>query len=313
MNEKININRLGKLGALALTAALVVEGCGGSSATATSGATNNPDGATPSPVIPTLSNGETPSATALITAVPTQGPDASASSNENLGEQIANPIAIPQLISGDMVRSLQGGSKFPQYQDGEWILPSFLESQSDAAHNWFGIGPWYPEAFRNIDAGAAHLTSHGAVGETVVVADKGGMVEFAVMQLGKHQKDGATDGEGNLDPNSAMQYTGKGFEPYQTIWVIDPDTGKQLFWPDGSPVIYKASQYGDASFAIPATDANHDVRVAFAWNMGPSKPGVQPHEIKWERGPYKTDANGKPVLGGENPLPGSVVKPAVKS
>jgi len=63
-----------------------------------------------------------------------------------------------------------------------------------------GIGPHYPIAFENIDPNAANISTHGNVGEIIVVSDKGGMVMVAFMQESAHQKDGAwaTDQNGNL-------------------------------------------------------------------------------------------------------------------
>ena len=218
-------------------------------------------------------------------------------------------IPEPQKVSGDLVRSFIDGGKFAKYQEGQWFLPAYDEFEANAKFDWRGIGPWCPVAFKELQSGAAHLTTHGAVGETVIVADNGGLVEFGVMQLGKHQNDGLMNGTGQVDNNWKMQYTFKGLEAGQQIIPVDPDTGKQLTW-DGTdtPIVYTASKFGDFSVELPKTDAQHDVKVAFVFNLGASAQGEQAHEIKIERGP-----NDHPELKGENVLPSSVIKPAVES
>ncbi len=233
-------------------------------------------------------------------AAPTLTPE------KGLGEQIVDPMTIPSVISGDMVRSLKQGGKFPTYTEGQWMLPAYDEFEADKAHNWRGIGPWYPEAFRNIDSDAAHLSTHGNPGETIIVGDKGGKVEFAFSQLGPHQRDGAMNGNGETNPDWTMQITFKGMKPFQEMWLVDPDTGRQLTWSDGTPVVYKSSELGDASFAIPATEKNQDVRVGFVFDMAGQTAGEQKPEIKIERGP-----NDHPTLKGENLLPDAVIKPSV--
>lgn len=247
-----------------------------------------------------------PSASPIESQAPSAVPSMGA---ENL-PQVAQMLVIPepQKVSGDLVRSFISGGKFPQYQEGQWFLPAYDEFEANAKFDWRGIGPWCPVAFRELQSGAAHLTTHGAVGETVIVADQGGWVEFGVMQLGKHQNDGLMNGTGQVDNNWKMQYTFKGLEPGQAIIPVDPDTGKPLTWDGTTPIVYTASKFGDFSVELPKTDANHDVKVAFVFNLGASAQGEQAHEIKIERGP-----NDHPELKGENVLPSSVIKPAVQS
>jgi hypothetical protein len=219
-------------------------------------------------------------------------------------------IPVPAYISGNMVRELREGGVNPMYKEGEWFHPVYDSTQEDEAHDYRGIGPWYPVAFENLDTNAAVLTSHGNVGELIVSGRNGGMVMVAFMQLDAHQTDGAwgTDqatGKFLQNPEWAMQYNFHSLAPLQEILVVDPDTGEQLLWPDGSPVIYRANEDGIAAFAIPKTDGQ-DVRVGFVFNMHPAIDGVQYPEVKIERGP-----NDRPGLTGENPLPDSVLKPMV--
>jgi hypothetical protein len=232
------------------------------------------------------------------------------SSEQNLGEGIAYPITIPSVISGDMVREVRDGGQYPHFTEGQWFHPVYDLTQETAAENYRGIGPWYPVAFENLDSNAAELTTHGNVGELVISGRNGGKVMIAVMQLDAHQHDGAwgTDpktGRFMQNPNWEMQYNFHSLQPLQEIWVVDPDTGKNLTWPDGSPVIYRANEQGIAAFAIPATNGN-DVRVGFVFDMPAQGNGVQAPEVKFERGP-----NDNPDKTGENPLPDSVLKPMV--
>ncbi len=232
------------------------------------------------------------------------------SSEQNLGEGIAYPITVPSVISGDMVREVRDGGQYPHFTEGQWFHPVYDLTQETAAENYRGIGPWYPVAFENLDSNAAELTTHGNVGELVISGRNGGRVMIAVMQLDAHQHDGAwgTDpktGRFIQNPNWEMQYNFHSLQPLQEIWVVDPDTGKNLTWPDGSPVIYRANEQGIAAFAIPTTNGN-DVRVGFVFDMPAQGNGVQAPEVKFEHGP-----NDNPDKTGENPLPDSVLKPMV--
>jgi len=213
---------------------------------------------------------------------------------------------IPVPSNLDQIQFANLNSNFPQ---GQWINPDYNPAEADAAHNWEGIGPHYPEAFKNIDQDAAHLSTHGNVGETVVVSDKGGKVMVAFMQENNHQKDGdwGTDQNGNMvkDNVDDMQYTFHSLIPNEQILVVDPDTGKQLSWPDGSPVIYTANSLGIAAFDLPAT-IGKDVRVAFIFYMPAQVPGVNPQEVLIQRG-----ANNHPENRGVNPLPVTVIKPEI--
>lgn len=226
--------------------------------------------------------------------------------------QLARPIPVPGVISGSMVRELKllNGETIPMYSEGEWFHPVYDPTQEGQAQNYRGIGPWYPVAYENVDSNAAILTTHGNVGELVVSGRDGGRVMVAFMQLDKHQKEGAwgTDpktGRFMQNPAWEMQYNFHSLAPLEEIWVVDPDTGKNLTWSDGSPVIYRANEEGIAAFAIPETKGN-DVRVGFVFTMPAQGKGVQPPEVKIERGP-----NDNPGKTGENPLPDSVLKPMV--
>jgi len=219
-------------------------------------------------------------------------------------------IPVPSVISGDMVREVRDGGKNKLFTEGQWFHPVYDIGAETAANDYRGIGPWYPVAFANIDANAAQLTTHGNVGELVISTKNGGKVMIAVMQLDKHQ----TDGAWGTDPNTgkfmqnrqwAMQYNFHSLQPNQEIFVVDPDTGNQLTWPDGSPVIYRANEQGIAAFAIPKTHGN-DVRVGFVFTVPAQDSGVQASEIKFERGP-----NDRPGKTGENPLPETILKPMV--
>ncbi|MCL4353625.1 hypothetical protein M1615_04140 [Patescibacteria group bacterium] len=262
----------------------------------------------------TASTAETTSTSveSSVTATSTTTTEARSGAERLEKNQLAKPIPVPLVISGDMVRSLTRDGRFPRYQEGRWMLPAYDETEADAAHNWRGVGPRYPFAFENIDPDAAALTTHGNVGELIVTSRRGGRVMVAVMQLDKHQKEGAWGKDpktGRFEQNSAweMQYNFHGLKPGEEIWVVDPDTGKILTWPDGSPVIYRANEQGIAAFEIPATHGNHDVRVGFVFNMPAQGNGMQPTEVKIERGP-----NDHPELKGENPLPrNEVIKPRV--
>ena len=229
---------------------------------------------------------------------------------EGEGQVIAKAIAVPSVISGSMVRELRDGGVNPMYKEGEWFHPVYDLTQEGKAANYRGIGPWYPVAFENVDPNAAVLTSHGNVGEVIVSGRDGGKIMVAFMQLDKHQHEGAwgTDpktGKFMQSDKWEMQYNFHSLAPLQELWVVDPDTGANLLWPDGSPVIYRANEQGIAAFAIPATKGN-DVRVGFVFEMPAQGNKIQAPEVKIERGP-----NDRPGLTGENPLPDSVLKPMV--
>lgn len=226
------------------------------------------------------------------------------------GAHIANAVPVPEVISGSMVRELRLGGTGQMYSEGQWFHPVYDLTQEGKDKDYRGIGPWYPVAFENVDEGAAVLTTHGNVGELVVSGRKGGKVMVAVMQLDAHQHDGAwgTDpatGRFEQNPKWEMQYNFHSLQPLEEIWVVDPDTGNNLLWTDGSPVLYRANEQGIAAFEIPATKGN-DVRVGFVFNMPAQGEGEQAPEVKIERGP-----NDNPKNKGENPLPTTVLKPVV--
>jgi hypothetical protein len=233
---------------------------------------------------------------------------------ENKGSFEMGPVGaiipVPSVISGDMVREVRDGGANKLFSEGEWFHPVYDIGAEDEAHEYRGIGPWYPVAFANLDENAAKLTTHGNVGELVVQGNEGGRVMVAFMQLDAHQTEGAwgTDPEtGRFMQNDAweMQYNFHSLAPYQELFVVDPDTGEGYTWEDGTPVIYRANEQGIAAFAIPKTQGE-DVRVGFVFKMPAKIDGVQVPEVKIERGP-----NDRPGLTGENPLPGTVKKPMV--
>lgn len=217
-------------------------------------------------------------------------------------------IPVPSNLSE--IGTAKMNNSFPEEK---WVNPVYNSLTADADHNWEGIGPHYPIAFKNIDPNAARVSTHGNVGEVVLVSDKGGMVMISFMQEYTNQKDGAWGKDQNGDPikgNWEMQYNFHALAPNQEISVVDPDTGKQLLWPDGSPVIYRANDQGIASFEVPATYGEcgngNDVRFGLMFSMPASITGTQATEVKIERGP-----NDHPELTGENPLPIGVIKPMV--
>lgn len=218
--------------------------------------------------------------------------------NQLLGKDLVVPVPVPTDLS-----QLQYyiPSEAPQ---GVWFNPIYDKFEADQAHDWRGIGPHYPVVFDNLGDNAASLTAHNSVGELVIQAVNGGKVMIGFMQENAHQKDGAYDDKG-VKGNWEMQYTFKSVPQGTTFEVVDPDTGKQMLWPDGSPVVYLPSKNGDASFEIPATNGN-DVRVGFVITIPAPDPGTQVPEMKIERGP-----NNKPQLKGENPLPKAIIKPLV--
>jgi hypothetical protein len=248
------------------------------------------------------------SASVAPSASPLASTEALASQNE--GAKMSNAVSVPEVISGSMVREVRAGGQSPMFTEGQWFLPVYDLTQEGKAQNYRGIGPWYPVAFENVDPNAAVLTTHGNVGELVVSGRAGGNVMVAFMQLDAHQHDGAwgTDpatGRFMQNPKWEMQYNFHSLQPLEEIQVVNPDTGNNLLWPDGSPVIYRANEQGIAAFEIPATSGN-DVRVGFVFKMPAQGIGQQPPEVKIERGP-----NDNPKQKGENPLPKTVLKPIV--
>lgn len=271
---------------------------------------------TPSPSPrPTPGLTEAPGTTVPGTETPSAEPtEASESQAPVTGEWVAVPATLKEI----KVMGLQGGSTaedgtvFPQFEEGKWFHPLYDRFQVDPSKDqWRGVGPWYPVEFRNLDANAALFSTHGNVGELIVVSDQGGWVEVGFWQLDNYQDDGSwgrgPDGVGDIyqDGSWAMQYTFKELGANAEVQVIDPDTGNPYTWEDGSPVIYRANDKGTASFEIPQTNGN-DVRVAFRFQMPGASNTVQPHEVKIERGP-----NDRPRRTGENLLPESVLKPEV--
>jgi hypothetical protein len=303
-------NRVGAAGTVAILLATGVS-CGGetpkaslSSPTPTakasevSGTPGAKGSATPTPEVSPSAGGkgqtpETPNITLPGCPIP---------ENPKLGGVIGIAVRVPSNLSDVKVTA---PNNMPNKDYVNLIYDQF---QADQAHDWRGIGPHYPVAFSNIDSNAAILETHGNPGEAIIRANQGGRVAVSFYQEQAHQKDGAWghDASGNvvLNKDWNMQYTLHGLQANQDIWVVDPDTGRQMLWPDGTtPVVYKANEFGTASFQVPC--ANGDVRFQLVLQMF-NTPGIQAQEIKIERGP-----NDHPELKGENPLPGGVVKPAV--
>ena len=225
--------------------------------------------------------------------------------NPNLGAEIGASIPVPGDLSQIQVSSLTN------YQEGQWFYPIYDQFTANAANNWRGIGPHYPVAFNNLDANAGSLESHGLPGELIVRGNQGGLVALSLGVEYAHRSDGAWghDSSGNLiqNPKWEMQFTLKGMLPGQMVWMVDADTGKQLEWPDGSPVIYTPSKLGDLSIEMPNSaqgECKTDTRVQLVFKL--QSINGQPQEIKVERGP-----NDHPELKGENPLPDGVVKPVI--
>jgi hypothetical protein len=294
---------LGKFGTLAFTVMLFEAACSSGSATAAPSATKTPD-MKPSVPVPTQTATPRPidSASASLNA------DASLSIGLELGEgqQIAKPIAVPTTVSSESIRAFfpgvtLDGKSTSVYNEGKWFIPQTkstaekADSANNISGNYVDVGPWRLVAFENIQNGAGHLDTHGEVGETIITADNGGLVEFAYSQLGPVQNDSLENAHGQTDSNWKLQLTFKGLEAGQTVIPVDPDTGKQLTWEDGSPIVFAASNLGDCSVELPKTDKNSDVRVGFVINMKASPAGVQKHEVKVEVGP-----NDQPNLVGEN-------------
>ncbi len=259
---------------------------------------NSPD-ASVGGVTVTFPPAETPSANPLAP----QGVEGN--SAPNLGAEIGAAIPVPADLSQIKVSSLDN------YQEGQWFYPIYDQFTANAENSWRGIGPHYPVAFNNLEPNAGTLESHGLPGELIVRGNQGGLVALSLGTEYLHRSDGAWghDASGKVvyNPKWEMQFTLKGMLPGQMVWVVDADTGRQLEWPDGSPVIYTPSKLGDLSIEIPDSAQGEpaaDVRVQLVFKL--QSINGQPQEIKVERGP-----NDHPQLKGENPLPAGVVKPVI--
>lgn len=186
---------------------------------------------------------------------------------------------------------------------GVWIRPVYNQAKADAAHNWEGIGPWAPISFAS-EPGAAHLKTFGNLGEFIIVGDNGGKVWLGVWQEAQHQNETKMKPDGTLNPAWQNQYTIDGLPVGAQVIPFDPDTGKQLTWPDGTPIVWAAGPLGTFSMGLPAGE----VRAGLCFTIPGQIPGVQKPEIKVYRGP-----NDEPGLKGENQLPNTsqVVKPGM--
>lgn len=251
-----------------------------------------------------------------ITPAPTKEATASAKP-ENLGGLVAPAVPVLDKVSGDIARALVNGviadgNPIAKFTQGEWFNPVYNASKANKENDWVGIGPWAPVAFENVDENAGFLKTEGNVGTLVIVANPDSnianqrrRVAISFTQLGRHQHETAVNGNGESNPDWTNQYTFH-LTPFQEVIPFDPDTGRQLQWPDGTPIRYAASKLGVFSVELPKTGENEDVRVGFLIDLNASPRGVQLSEIKIQRGP-----NDRPDLTGENELPLSVIHPAV--
>lgn len=218
-----------------------------------------------------------------------------------LGNFVGTPVRVPNRLSEIQVRSL---TSFPQ---GEYFYPIYDPNTANQANGWKGVGPHNGVAFSNIDFNAANLFSTGKVGELIVKANNGGRVAVSFYQEQNNQFDGkwGPDASGQivLDLGWDLLYIFDGLQPGQQIRIVDPDTGRQMHWRDGTQTIYFANQSGSVGFNIPKTCG--DARVQFVFSAL-NRPGFQPQEVKIRRGP-----NDRPELGIGNALPPGVVKPGV--
>jgi hypothetical protein len=247
---------------------------------------------------PTATPDPTPEATSTPVPPATSTPEATSTPvalQESLasGENEPSPIPVPEKLSDVKIVNL--GPNFPE---SKWSIPIYDPDTANAENNWVGIGPHYPVAFENIDPNASTLESNGNVGELVITANQGGNVLFAVMQPAEIQDQGkwATDSFGNSvnNPDWFMQYEFHGLEPGQVLKVIDPDTGEQLTWDDGSPVEYTA---------------NPDNKVASVWlPFGEIRVAFQTAIKQFQSLTVKRGPDDQHHLGETNPLPPEVVR-----
>lgn len=212
---------------------------------------------------------------------------------------ISESIAVPGSHGAVPVANLDANTA-----QRTWIRPIYDPRRADAAHNWEGIGPWAPIAFAS-EPNAAHLKTFGNVGEFVVVGDVGGSVELFFMQQAQHWTEALRRPDGKLDTAWQLQYTIDGLPAGAPVTPFDPDTGKQLTWPDGTPIQWAAGPLGTFSMGFPR---GVEVRVGLRLCIPGQQPGVQNPEVKVRRGP-----NDRPGLTGENQLPNTaqVVKPGM--
>lgn len=207
-------------------------------------------------------------------------------------------IAVPGKHS-----DIQPGSLNSSAPIGRWFNPIYNQAEANAEHNWRGIGPWAPIAFRNIDPNAAELKTFGNLGHFVIPGIKGGKVAIGLWQEAQHQDETKMKPDGTLNRSQKNQYTFLGLGANAPVGLFDPDTGKDLnTWPDGSPINYTANELGTFSIELPSGE----VRVGVCINVPGQLTGVQVPEIQVFRGP-----NDHPELKGENPLPGDVIKPGM--
>lgn len=216
--------------------------------------------------------------------------------SQNLGPFVGAPVRIPGNLSQIIPRS------FENFPGSEYFYPIFDPSKADAAHNYEGIGPHYGTAYQNLDNNyAADLLSTGKVGEFLIRGKNGGRfaISFEHEFINQWQGTWYTDAAGHrvFNPNVDMAYWFEGLLPGQQVLAVDPDSGQQLKYKEGNPVVFFANQAGKLGVAVPKT-CNADMRMQFVTTI------EKDQKIIIRRGP-----NDKPELGLANPLPGSVIKP----
>lgn len=221
-----------------------------------------------------------------------------------LGEFIGVAVPLPANVLDIQVKELTNIRSTNGY-----IHPVYDKSQATKEANWRGIGPWNPVAFENLDANAAHLTTHANVGMLVVRSENGGRVALTLSQLQNHQHEGkwGRDASGQFVRNDTwrLQFTFHGLRSGQEVRVADPDTGRELHWPDGrGPIRLRANEFGTLSVEFPISCG--DARAQFVFDMFGPPQGFQPEEVKVQRGP-----NDRPDLQGEILLPNSIVRTAI--
>lgn len=220
--------------------------------------------------------------------------------NPNLGDFIGAPVRIPNNLSEVKVRPLEN---FP---GSEYFYPIYDPDKADEAHMYVGIGPHYAVAYQNLDGNyAADLLTWRNRGELVVQAKNGGRFAISYLHEFAHQGEGTyyidSSGQKVFNPNLNMAYWFEGLLPGQSVKAVDPDTGRQLRYNDGTLVEVFPNQDGRLGVALPKT-CNSDARVQFVLNII-NNPQFPPQQIKIRRGPDdKFQANS---------LPGGVIKPQI--
>lgn len=264
-------------------------------------------GSTSAPT-PRASESLPPTPTPVVTNAPARAleacpiPNGVAPETPRLGDQITDPIPFPSNMS--QVHAFQLNESTPQ---GQWLHIIYDPTKANAENDWIGIGPWAPNFYKNIDPDAVTLAPE-KLGTFLIRQNKGGRFVVGFDQLMKHQNETNWSSESGTPVQNndwKNQYTFKGVINGTEIRVFDPDSGRQMLWPDRSPIIWGPNNInGDFSFRLPK--ACGDVRVAFMITMPAPQPGMQKLEIKVQRG-----ADNHPELKGENDVPNGAVKTPV--